>query len=132
MSIEINEDTIGIWIVDMPDMKYNWMCAASAGKDEYLIICRFRHEVDDEVWHSKDKKTWFEVRKPINEISREGIIEICRTLAEKFWKIGGGSRYEILADDRGPDGIMNEMLKLPMIHSKKMTDKEYEKEYGSE
>lgn len=119
MSINITDQTIGLWVVDMPDVKANWLCAVSVDGDDYHLIYRIRTLVDDKIFNSADKKAWFEARIPTSKVSREDVIANMRDVAEQLWKEGGGDRYEILADERGAKGILIEMMKIPMMHPEK-------------
>lgn len=129
MTIELTKNTLGVWTVSLPAQQFgkhtgggDWLCAAWAEGEKYIIEYRFRYYLDDKAFDSEDIKNWYRMEIQKDGATEDKIIEVVRALVKKLWIDGGGKRYEVLMDDSGVDGLLREMKKWPSISMKKVDE----------
>ncbi len=125
MSIEISENTVGIWAVDLMNGS-DFLGSVWREGDRYILEYRFRYYVDNETFDSKDKKNWQRMEVPTDRATEEQMIRAMRTVVEALWKGSGGKRYETLIGPGGAKQVMADMTKWPSISVMKLTAAEAE------
>jgi hypothetical protein len=114
MTIELTENTIGVWAVSL-DSDSDYLAALWRDGENYVMVYRFRYYVDDKTFDSKDKKNWYRCEVQADRTTEDKVIEVMRLSARMLWKQSGGKRYEIMMDARGIEGMMEDMARWPMI-----------------
>jgi hypothetical protein len=117
VSIELSENTIGIWAVNLRD-ESDWIGAVWRDGDNWIMEYRFRYYVDDKTFDSEDVKNWYTHKIPVDKYTEDEVISAMRMCVELLWKASGGKRYEIMMTSAGLDQMMADMKKWPMISMK--------------
>ncbi len=113
MTIELTENTLGIWAVSISD-ECDWLGAVWREGDDYVLEYRFRYYVDDKTFDSKDRKNWY--RTVITGGQPEDkVVGVMREMARMLWSESGGKRYELMMDGGGIVRMMEDLAKWPMI-----------------
>ncbi len=114
MTMELTENTIGIWAVSI-GQDSDWLASVWRDGDDYILAYRFRYYEDDKTFDSADRKNWYKAKVPVAKIDQAKLIRIMQSTAELLWKAGGGKRYELLMDSGGIERLMHDLAEWPMI-----------------
>ena len=116
MTIQLDEHFVGLWVFELKGIAGDFMAGMRSEDGEtFSIDSRMRTFVDDKVFDSKDPKHWIHAEGKFS--SAEEAIESFRQNVEKMYDImGQGGVDEILMDDRGVNGVMEEMKQRDCFH----------------
>lgn len=130
MTIEINDDIVAIWYMQITE-KSDWLAGLSKTDepDVFKFTYRFRYYEGDQSLQfekSEDKKNWYEgtlLR------SREDCIGIVRDMREHLCDADGGISeedcYELIREpDENPMQFMERMREMPFSRSEQITQEE--------
>lgn len=109
-----------VWIVDYGDHSCNWV--ATLYKDDtdapWKLTYRFRYHRDGKVWHSKDKKSVYEM------IAKDGqpetiteLVKVCDRLQRTLTVATHGQAWK-LPIRGGLDAFTKAVKQVPIFHSK--------------
>jgi len=94
--ITIDEKTLGLWNVPLPD-RSDWLAAVRelVPDEKYQLDYRFRYYADDKVFESEDRKSWYR-----GELSgtRHYVLESIRAVARRMASVAGSEVSEFLND----------------------------------
>ncbi len=130
MTIEINDDTVALWYMQVTE-RSDWL--AHLGKTDdpgvFKFEYRFRYYEGDQTLQfekSEDKKNWYEgtLRR-----SREDCIGIVRNMREHLCEVDGGISeedcYELIREpDENPMQFMHRLRAMPFSQSEEITREE--------
>ena len=128
MSIEINENMLGIWFVAWKDA--DWMCGAWKSFCGPEARYRFRYYKDEKAFNSRDEKSWYDV-KPRREagdhlFTDQEMIDVCSEMAALMAKANSASeKWELIRGASTFEQFVTEFRKLPFAHTKILAPKEY-------
>ncbi|MEE8598501.1 MAG: hypothetical protein V3S69_03130 [Dehalococcoidales bacterium] len=105
--INIHENTIGIWQVELP--WGNWLAHVYTTEDKCILQYRFRYYRDDIIGtDSKDEKNWYEMTTRKDELDH--VLEKTRELVSMMAKGFDTEVYELLMEDQGLDKFLDELI----------------------
>jgi hypothetical protein len=126
MSIEISEATRGLWFVELP--KGDWMASLEALDGErFRIIYRFRWVRDKKIFDTDDVKEWDGL---IGKGTITEGIEHMRAAVHRLQLIGAGKVTELLRENLSLEDFFDLLRHQKFAHTRKLTQAEYEAEYG--
>lgn len=125
MTIIVDEGFIAMWHF-MPSADIDFIGGLSRGepspqpidmdrKQKMKLVYRFRYYKDDLVFHSEDEKHWYELTI-IDRTPREAL-DATRDIVHKIAGAMDSKVTEIVVDERGPQGVVDRMQKLPFMHT---------------
>jgi hypothetical protein len=116
MSIEISENTLGVWFVSWGSA--DWMGGLWRTPKGPAGAYRFRYYRDTEAFNSKDEKSWYDLN-PSDLAQDEGEwIAAMSKLSEVITHAQEGQRWELLRGSMSVDEFMEAFKKLPFAHVK--------------
>lgn len=120
MTIRLDQNFVGMWAFSLKGLPGDFMAGMrSENGKKFIVDSRIRTFIDDKVFDSKDPKHW--VHAECNFPSAESAIDAFRQRIEELYDImGQGGIDEILMDERGIDGVVDEMKQRDSFHMKKM------------
>lgn len=118
MTWEINEQTLGIWYVQIGTsdwMASVWLKDDGTAEGGY----RWRHYRDDKAFDSKDEKNWYTLKqKSAEPVDPLVLIESVSEMARFIEKMEPNTkRYELIRGSGSAEWFMEEFLKLPFVHA---------------
>jgi hypothetical protein len=116
--IEIGEHTVGIWSAHLAPGVDFLACMNRRPDGAYVIDCRIRTAVDDQVFDSKDRKTWYQIETRSNEA--EAVEKIRRVHAELLKNSVLQQGWELLKGARSMSEFAALLQSMPGMHFKKM------------
>ena len=114
MTISIDENTIGMWCVDLGPMG-NWLAHVGykdASHTKILIDCRFRWYEDDKIHDSKDRKSWYHIETQAT-LERQTIDKIRRVFEGLREKAPSHRGWELLKGARSIEEFSEELKRMP-------------------
>lgn len=126
MSIELNENTVGIWYVSMDGM--DWMAHIAEEDETFELTYRHRYYEDDKNFDSDDRKSWYSgsIKKP--ETTKKEIIGTMDNMCKMMEKIQDGVPYRLLMEGKTFDEFVEEFTNMPFSHAKTISKEEAIKE----
>lgn len=136
MARTIDDNTLCIWFISIPDPKFMLLgqkrftfgdCLAQIDRNpdgkSFHLEYRFRYYEDDKAWDSKDRKNWY--AGDLHGESEEQVLEKANSVFQTMCDVAQG---EIYRHQRKPgqstESYFEEFTKLPFVHGKKMTKEE--------
>jgi hypothetical protein len=109
----IDEKIVGIWYVRLTETS-EWMAALRelVADEKYELVGRFRYYKDDQVFDSKDEKSWF---RGTATGTRNYCILGLRETAKSLEALSGRESYEIV-NDHGLEEFQKEFMKAPFVY----------------
>ncbi len=127
MAIQLTEDIVGIWFVNLSNSS-DWMSALTDAGDSWLIEYRFRYYADDsgEVFDTNDEKRWRSGTALKSKVSAKKVLKSCSDIYNMLVKTAGttAGNHEVLRGDKTFDEFMEEFMALDCVHAKKMSKEE--------
>ena len=123
--IVMNENTIGLWWVNLADFGQDFMGGAYRDDEGVLKFdCRMRDHIDDKTLDSKDRKEWYTyiARDKTEDELIAWVRDMCNTLSEAGKEMGGECDIvELLMDEDGVDAMLEKMKELPFVQYREET-----------
>lgn len=94
MTIKFDENTVGIWYVQLSDDS-DWLASVWMDDGKGKLCYRFRYYKDDKVFESEDRKNWYDLETG----DTEKLIETVRMLAAGMATGSGVEVYELMMSD---------------------------------
>ena len=114
MTIKFDENTVGIWYVQLSDVS-DWLASIRMDDGKGKLCYRFRYYKDDKVFESEDRKQWYDLETD----DTEELIKAVRMLAEFMAADAGDEVYELMMSDcDGFDDFTAEFSKAPFVSMK--------------
>lgn len=125
MSISIDENTIGLWFVNIPNGDILTTLSRTPDDNNLEIMWRFRYYRDEKAWDSKDKKHWYRAVGPRQK--QEEVISHIRMVCQASALRAGSHAedyYELLRGSMSVREFMELLGKQPFAHTKQVTEAE--------
>lgn len=126
MTIIFDKYLLAVWFVEIPNG--DWMAGLTECQDgSFMLTYRFRHYNKGPaplgVWDGSDTKRWYTAKFT----AKEPLMEAARDLARLAKAVTrSGKSYEFLRGDKTTKRFLEELLKAPFAHTKKVSKAEYE------
>ncbi len=124
MTIELlpGDYILGFWFAEDKD-KNNWFSCIKKAKDsaEWDVRYRFRYNVDDKIFNSKDKRSWYHfISRGQSEDEMLATHELVFSVVKVRYPFGDS----LIIKDFNSATVMNRLMGLPWFHlDKKRTDR---------
>jgi hypothetical protein len=117
MSMIIDEKTVGIWIVALPETG-DWMAHIRelAPDEKYALVYRFRYTVDDKIFDSADQKHWYEGTL---SGTRHYVVQSFRAVANQMASCARTQVHEVLMENRDTSAFLRRLESLPCIFARR-------------
>jgi len=126
MTMELSENTIGIWYVQTSETS-DWLMTVNEDNESYDMTYRWRYYEDDKNFDSDDRKTWYSGTIAKTTTSREKLLAGMRGTVELMLKFPeAGKSWELLVEDHDIKAFMKKFESLPFVHMEVMPIKEAE------
>lgn len=115
MSIEIGDNTIAMWCIELGNAG-NWLAHLARGgpNGKYLLDYRFRYYVDDLVQNSRDRRNWY--RGELSGRSDDEMLRKLRRVFDEMRGAMGGRGWELVRGARSVEEFTRALGKMPGIH----------------
>jgi hypothetical protein len=130
MSINIDNNTLAIWYVELQPGVIDYMGALTRRDYGYSYTWRMRYYNSSDQWDTNDVKRWFNMEVPSahGDEEDEGAISIIRetvlatvALSRVMGKPEPGAIHELLRDKKTLDEFVKEITESPFVHKRKVT-----------
>jgi hypothetical protein len=126
MDVELSEATQALWYLDLTNG--NWAGVLDALEDgRFRITHRFRWYSDTSLFDSQDRREKFVGYCATAEKGIDIVREMGRVMQSK----GAGKMTELLRGNLSIEDFVALLEHQPFAHTKRMTQAEYEAEYGT-
>lgn len=133
MEVQDNDYILGAWIVSLPGVR-DWMATVKRPGGDPLAPWRaeyrFRYYVDEKIWGSDDKKSFFQGELP-PEMPEEAVEGIWEKMMHSLREAGFGTQMEHISVKGGPEAMIEAFSLSDMMHMKTFSAEEAEKYKGS-
>jgi len=112
VSMILSENVYGIYFIEMPDYRQDWLGQIEKTDDGYKLTYRHRYYKDDKTFDSEDEKHWYVMDLPDLATALEKL-EFIKRMSEQFMN---GKSYDLLMGDKSMDEFMEEFREMPFVH----------------
>jgi hypothetical protein len=120
MSIEIGDNTLGIWFVSWGTADWMgavWRTPQGGVEGAY----RFRYYRDSEAFNSKDEKSWYDLKPTGDQQDENDWIGAMSKMSEVIAHAQKGKKWELLRGSLSTHEFMEAFTKLPFAHVKTLS-----------
>ena len=133
--VALDDGIRGFWYIS--DKAQNVLTSLSAKDDHWLVVHRFRSYVDCKAFDSEDVKLAFKLEVPFDVANEQRMIAHIEDFYDTCRKVHkeAGKEHQLMEDYtliRGEADLttfMKEFEKLPFVHIKSVSKKEFEKQH---
>jgi len=128
MEFTVDDYILGMWFAEAPNGD-NWQMTIIKRDGKWLGEYRFRYKKDDKVWHSNDRKSFYNFKIPEEETEEEVLKKM-----EVFFDVIKIQypRGEFISIKGDFNKFIFRMAQEPWFNIKKISQEDFEKEYGKE